>query len=451
MRETHPGPSDWMTRLRCLAIAAIVLAGCGWREAPHPAPASPVTLSYFRLGWSQPDELPAAERLSQAFTQQTGVRIKHPPVPETSLSQLDLSRKLLREGSTPPDVFGVDVIWSGALESEFLDLRPYFAKELADMDPQLVSGFSVGERLVAVPYQAQVGVLEYRVDLLRDYGYTRPPRTWDELETMATKIQAGERAKGKHEFWGYVWQGAPAESLTCNGLEWQAAEGGGHIIEGDHTISVNNPAVVRAWERAKKWIGWISPPSVVEYRELDSMNMFDSGLAAFSRNWGGATHGAVVKGVDQSRQVHWRESLLSGRVGYAGIPGGPGGRFGTLGGSGLAVSRHSSHSREAIEFIRFLLREQGRSGENQVGNVPAIAELHDLPLVLDASAEMNKSGIVARPSNTAGPSYELATRAYIAAVHSVLTGRKAAPQAAADLERELMKITGFKAGKVMRN
>jgi len=56
-------------------------------------------------------------------------------------------------------------------------------------------------------------------------------------------------------------QGASAEALTCNALEWQFAEGGGQIIEDDRTISVNNPAAIRAWEQAKRWIGTISPPA----------------------------------------------------------------------------------------------------------------------------------------------------------------------------------------------
>ena len=72
-----------------------------------------------------------------------------------------------------------------------------------------------------------VGVLYYRSDLLHRYGYNTPPRTWDELERMAVRIQAGERARGEKDFWGFVWPGAAAEGLTCNALEWQMDAGAG--------------------------------------------------------------------------------------------------------------------------------------------------------------------------------------------------------------------------------
>ncbi len=86
--------------------------------------------------------------------------------------------------------------------------------------PQLLPDYTVEGRVVAVPYQVNIGSLEYRADLLREYGYDHPPKTWDELEGMAKRIQAGERGKGKKDFWGFVWQGAESEALTCNPLEW---------------------------------------------------------------------------------------------------------------------------------------------------------------------------------------------------------------------------------------
>jgi trehalose/maltose transport system substrate-binding protein len=406
----------------------------------------PVTLTHFRLGWSQPDESQTAENQAQKFMRETGIQLVSLPVPETTLDQLDLSRKLLK-GSSGPDVLAIDVIWSGSLAEDLIDLGPYLADEISAIEPQLMPNYIVNGRVVAVPVSIQTGVLEYRTDLLREYGYDHPPKTWTELERMAQRIQAGERAKGMKDFWGYIWQGADSESLTCDAIEWQAAEGGGRIIENDRTISVNNPATIRAWQRAKRWIGWISPPSVVDYRELDSINIFDSGRAAFNRVWGAAT---ITRG-ELFRRSHWRNSLQEGKTGYATMPGGPVGSFGTLGGSGVSVSRHSAHPKEAIQLVRFLVRAEIESAHKEEDAVANQHDSHDRPplLVMRDSTEKSsgqKGNLVTRPSSVTGDDYEQVTRAYSDAVHSVLTGQRDAPSATAELEKKLVRITGFSTG-----
>ena len=104
---------------------------------------------------------------------------------------------------------------------------------------------------------------------------------------MALRIQRGERAEGKKDFWGFVFPGTTRESLTHIGLEWQVTENGGHTIEPDKIVSVNNPIAIRAWERGAHWVGWISPPSVPSYTEWDASNSFwISGDAAFTSRLG---------------------------------------------------------------------------------------------------------------------------------------------------------------------
>src|SRR5215813_12952680 len=428
----------------------IVLFFCFVFGCRKPAPA-PVTVTFLGAWWLQPDELPRAEREFGEFTKDTGIAIQHPPVPETLFSSLDppaqlnLLRRVLQEGGPSADVLGIDVIWPGILGDYLIDLRPDFATELSSQDPQLVSSYTVHNRVIAMPYHTHVGVLAFRTDLLRQYGYSHPPETWDDLEGMAARIQAGERAKGRKDFWGYVWQGAATEGLTCNALEWQVAEEGGRIIEDDGTISVNNPAAIRAWQRAARWIGKISPPGVAVYRETDSLNVWDSGNAAFMRGWQWGY-----------RLTHPHESPVRDRTGYTSIPGGRGGRVGTLGGYGLAVPRSSAHPQEAVALIRFLIASELRSKTDPSHLGPGVEPtLNDLPQILQAYASSHQlsqqsSRLVIRPSNVTGLAYQEVTQAYFQAVHSVLTGERSATMAVTALEKRLVAITGFKTGPPRR-
>ena len=448
------GQKYWPTAtlLRMLLLSSIATLGACRQSAQEP-----VTVNYLRLGWIPPYELPATEALSRKFTRETGVGLRHlRGAQEETLDQLALTRKLLQEGGSGPDVLQIDVTWLGVLQGDLIDLRPYFAAESSSMGPGVASSYVVDGKVVAIPYQNQVGILEYRADLLREYGYDRPPRTWGELEKMAARIQTRERAKGKKNFWGYVWPGAAAESLTCNALEWQVSEGGGRIIESDGTIRVNNPAAIRAWQRARRWIGWISPPSTAEYREIDATNVFDSGRAAFARDWG-AELGGSSKNPEQFQLLHWGRQVAVGKVGFTTLPGGSMARAGTLGGLGLAVSKYSHHPREDAALIRFLLREQIESMEKgAVPNVSSEVVVYDVAPI-DSSRNSSENSVplraivVSRPSSIARGAYEQVTRAYFGAVHSVLTGERRAPEAAAELQKDLVNITGFRTGPPAKN
>jgi trehalose/maltose transport system substrate-binding protein len=175
---------------------------------------------------------------------------------------------------------------------------------------------------------------------------------------------------------------------------------------------------------------------VIAYRELDSLNLFDSGLAAFRRTWQW-----------RYRLTHWQGPMQPQTSGFAGMPGGPGGRVGTLGGTGLAISKYSDHREEAIALVRFMMREELQSRDKDAS--ATTPEHFDLPSLLEPHGRFDKPGataVVSRPSAIAGLAYEKVTRAYADEVHSVLTGEVPAPKAAAELEKDLTQITGFKSG-----
>jgi trehalose/maltose transport system substrate-binding protein len=417
-----------------LACVSIFLAGC------RPTPKEPVTLTFLDPEWSHDSRERDAshEQVLADFTKEFGIRVTHLPGPENASAQLVLTESLLKKGAATPDVYGIDVIWPGMLSEYLVDLKPSLAAEVQAGDPDLIANYTVKGRLVAAPYHSNVGALHYRTDLLEKYGYREPPRTLNELEKMATRIQAGERASGQKDFWGYVWPGAVGEALFCDALEWQVAEGGGHVVEADGEVSVNNANTVRAWKRAARWIGTISPPTVLSYQEWDSSNAFwTSGRAAFQRGW-------------ESDYFIANPVLaypFNDRAGITSMPGEKGVRVGTLGGLGLAVSRSSKHQTEAISLVRFLLKKEAELDQQRASSPPPRGPRRfEIPTILTAYIHQQETGgvpgarVVARPSTVTGDKYSAVSSAYQQALHSVLEHKISAETAVASLQEQLSQI-----------
>jgi trehalose/maltose transport system substrate-binding protein len=432
----HLGIFSFFRTLTGACLPAILLFSflVSCRSDQKPAP---VTITLLDPGWLDPQFLSWRLHEEEEFTQETGVIVKDFPAPESAVDQLTLWRKLLQNPADAPDVFAIDVIWPAMTAEYSLNLNSFLPDTTHDF-PNLVANNTVNGQLIAMPYHADAGLLFYRSDLLSAYGYRSPPATWDELEKMALQIQKGERAKGNKLFWGYVWEGAPSEALTCNALEWQASDGGGRIIEADGRISVNNPNAILSWERAARWVGTISPPSVIAYREWDALNIWRSGNAAFMRNW--PTAYSTSKGQD---------SAVRDKFSVSNLPAGKAGSTAAQGGASLSVYRYSRHPAEAVALVRYLCRRDVELKRSLATSQPSVMpELYDLPEVMNALPhfpalkQMLRNGVAVRPSTSAGAHYAQVSEAYFRSVHSVLAKTKSAPQAAADLEKELRRITG---------
>jgi len=408
--------------LVCLALLAS--AGC----ARGPSHAVTLTVLGFNLDAARALR---AEALDE-FTRTTGIEVDLIPTWGTSAEQLGQTLRLLNQHASTPDVYLIDVVWPGTLGEHLLNLTPYQDPDSRSHIPALLANDTVKGRLVSLPFYVNIGMLFYRTDLLAKYGFPHPPATWDELESMSRKIQRGERAAGNRAFWGYVWQGAAYEGLTCNALEWQASFGGGRIIEADGRISVNNPHTIQALRMAARWVGSISPASVLSYTESDSLNAFRAGNAAFLRYWSG---GVTARG----------DGAL--------LPAGPHGRAQAMGGFHLAVSRYSTHPQQAARLVMYLT-----SGPVQLrraltgGRLPTIPQLYQDPALVESFAyagALQTAGAaawVARPSTIAGSHYAAVSQQYYQTVHRILDNETPAAEALAALERKLVELTGLRPG-----
>ena len=377
------------------------------------------------------------------FEEATGIDVEVVLSPQSATDNLAQQLQFLGAQSGDLDVYQIDVIWPGIMAPHAVNLYDYIpAEEVERHFPAIVQNNTVDGSLVGIPFYTDAGMLYYRTDLLEKYGYDGPPTTWDELEEMAQTIQAGERAEGNDSFWGYVWQGNNYEGLTCDALEWQVSEGGGFVVEPDGTISVNNPACAAAFERAAGWVDTISPPGVTTYLEEDSRGVWQSGNAAFMRNWPYAF--SLGQSDDSPIKDNFDATVLPSGAGNRGAA--------TLGGWQLMVSKYSENPEAAAMFARFIASPEAQKARAiEVSLLPTVAGLYSDPELLDAQPFMGSlfdvfTNAVARPSTVTGELYNEVSAAYFNAVHSVLTGEASPEDALLDLEDNLVDITGFEAG-----
>lgn len=382
---------------------------------------------------------------AKEWSKKTGHEVKFVATPNDSNEQLALLQQLLGSGSDKIDVLQVDVVWPGILANQLLDLKPYSKGAEAQHFASIVSNNTVAGKLVAMPWYIDTGMMYYRKDLLEKHRL-KAPTTWDEMAAAARKIQDAERAAGNDKMWGYVWQGRAYEGLTCNALEWLASFNGGTVVDAKGKVSVNNPNAAKALDTAAKWVGTISPKSVLNFAEEEARGVFQSGNAVFMRNW---PYAWSVMNQDGS--------AVKGKVGIMPLPkGGDSGRHAaTLGGWQLSVSKYSKHPQLAADLLLYMTGAQVQKYRAIKGSFnPTIPALYKDPDIIKASPFMAElyptfSTAVPRPSTVTTSKYNQVSNQFWNAAHDVLSGNAKSPDALAQLDRTLKRLApaGFSSVK----
>jgi trehalose/maltose transport system substrate-binding protein len=382
-------------------------------------------------------ELEFCKGAAEAWAKKTGNEIQIVTPPNDASERLALYQQVLSAGSDKIDVLQVDVVWPGLLGNHLLDLKPYTKGVEKDHFAGFIANNTNNNRLVAMPWFANAGLLFYRKDLLQKYGQ-KVPDTWDELGASAKKIQDGERAAGNDKMWGYVWQGRAYEGLTCDALEWVASFGGGSIVENNGKVSIKNPNAAKALQTAASWVGSISPTAVLNYAEEEARGVFQAGNAVYMRNWPYAW--SLAQNDD---------SVIKGKVGVATLPkGGANGRnAATLGGESLAVSKYSKHAAEAADLVMYMTSAAVQKDRAIRGSFnPTLGALYKDPEIVKANPFMGElygtfTSAVGRPTTVTGPRYNQVSNQFWNAAHEVLSGKAKPDEALGRLEESLTRLS----------
>ena len=369
------------------------------------------------------------------FAKETGINVKLVPMPSSTTDQFGQYKLWLAAGNADIDIYQTDVIWAPQLADQLVDLTDAAKDVVKDHFPSIIQSQTVNGKLVALPVFTDAPALYYRKDLLDKYKLAAP-KTWDEMAKAAKTVMDGEK---NADLQGFVFQGNAYEGLTCDALEWVKSNGGGQIVEADGKISINNPKAAEALERAKGWIGTISPKGVLAYQEEESRGVWQTGKSVFMRNW---PYAYSLGSKD--------DSAVKGKFDVVPLPAGGegGGSAATLGGWNLAVSKYSKHQPEAIKAILYLASAKiQKANAIEQTHLPTVVSVYD-----DADVKAKQPVLVKwkdvflaavpRPSAPTKTKYNEVSNLFWTAVHDTMSGNGSAKDNLANLEAKLTELKG---------
>ena len=319
-------------------------------------------------------------------------------------------------GSARPDVFMGDVIWPAQFGAHGLavPLSKYLPSSYwSSFAPGLVKGATYKGQTYGAPFFEDQGFLYYRKDLLAK-EHMSVPQTWQQLETEAVAL----KNKGLVKY-GFVWQGASYEGLTCNFMEYLGSAGGSVLNSSLTKSTVDSAAGMKALSFMRSLItSGASPSAVTTFQEPQAMSTFATGQAAFLRNW---DYGWSYANTASS------PSKVVGKVGVAPLPafqGQPYPGTSNIGGWNLYINPHSKNQAADLTFIKWMTSPAAQTIlATRFSEIPTVQSVRSSSAVVKVNpvlATVPHTRLIPRPAQT--PQYAKVSQALYTNINSVLAG-----------------------------
>ncbi|MET9958403.1 extracellular solute-binding protein [Streptomyces sp. NPDC006326] len=273
----------------------------------------------------------------------SGYRARLVELPGSADQQRSQLLGALQSGSAEYDVVNLDVTW--VPEFAAADLVQPLPGELVDADviPSVADTARWRDRVYAVPFNSDVGLLFYRRDYLKSAGVTETDlgkgTSWPVVQKLIGDLGApGRKPSDTYEKGWTAQLDASYEGLTVNGVEAFASATDGFAVtdkEGRYAGSLD-ALKAGVGELRNRTQAAYTLPEAVRSDEADTLTDFAAGRTAFLRHWPYAY-----------RTLH--QSFPEEKLGVAPLPG-----RAVLGGQNLALARGSQRPNAARELVKFL-------------------------------------------------------------------------------------------------
>jgi multiple sugar transport system substrate-binding protein len=345
-------------------------------------------------------------------------------------------QQMIQNANAKSDAFtilSVDNVWTAefAANRYIVELQPDQFPAIPEMLAPVVDAAKYKDKLYAVPYASDGGLLYYRKDLLDAAGVTAAPKTYAELIDACKKVQATPGGTGLN---CYAGQFQKYEGLTVNAAE--AINGGGGVITDDSgKPDVNTPAAKAGLDFLANGFkeGYIAKEALT-YKEEESRRAFQEGKLIFLRNWPYVY--SLASKTDGSSKVN-------GKFAVAPLPGLDGPGVSSLGGHALAISTYAKNKKTALDFINFYTsKDLNTTQVKQASLAPVWTSIYDDPALQKDLPYLTtlKASILSAKARPKVVKYGDATLAIQDAAYAALQGTETTDQALQTLQDKLTKL-----------
>jgi multiple sugar transport system substrate-binding protein len=315
-------------------------------------------------------------KLLPDFEKQTGIKVSYEIVPYENARE----KQVLNFASGGDLTMAlVDLVWIGEFAENgwIAPIEPFaINSEITDPDlyldgffPLLLDAFgSWGGKIYGLPFDNYSGLLFYNECMLRDAGFSAPPKSWDELLNIyAPKLT--DPANGRYAF---ALQSLRGETQSADSFMRFLWPFGGSLLDKDFRSNLLSAESQHGLKFRQKLMQYM-PPGVVAFDHAEAVNALAQGQVAMITEW--SAFYSTLSDPSTSR--------LGGCLGVAPEPQGPAGRLPALGGFSLAVAAQATEDEKKATWLfiqwatsdaisRDYVEAGGVSGRQMVYNIPEI-------------------------------------------------------------------------------
>jgi multiple sugar transport system substrate-binding protein len=320
----------------------------------------------------------AAQKLIPQFEKETGITVKWEVIPYENTREKEVLNFV---GGGDMDVVLVDVVWIGEFASNkwLVPLKTFTDNpKLADPKlnlpgffPILLDSFGSWDKVAyGLPFDNYSGLMFYNKCMLKDAGFSEPPKTWDEL----LNVYAPKLTNASKNQFAFALQSRRGETQSADSFMRVLWPNGGSLLDAKFKSNLMSPQSQAGLEYRQKLMKYM-PPGIVDFDHAEAVNALAQGQVAMITEWS-AFYPTLT---DPSK------SKIGNCLAISTEPKGPAGLKPALGGFSLAVSAKADAKKQAASwlFIQWITSEEMAKPYLEAGGVPARMALYQDKAIQD--------------------------------------------------------------------